>query len=72
MSTAARTSRRCRGRSGAGTSGAVLPLQGTADAAWQGDGVEGDALAERAWTFTIVRGWLGRGRFGLGELRAGG
>lgn len=50
--------------------GDILQLQGVAEVAWQ-EGPAGDALAERAWTFTIVRGWLERGRFRLGELRAG-
>ncbi len=53
-------------------SGDMLQLQGIADVAWNARGAGGDALAERAWTFTIVHGWLRRAGFGLGELGAGG
>ncbi|SFC70256.1 pyridoxamine 5'-phosphate oxidase family protein [Massilia yuzhufengensis] len=49
-------------------SGDILQLQGTAQVAWQPPGPEGDALAERSWTFTIARGWLRHSAFPL-ELR---
>lgn len=47
-------------------SGDVLQLQGRAEIAWQNAGLP-DARAERAWTFGIVRGWLRRAAFPLGE-----
>lgn len=54
------------------SSGDMLQLQGVAEVAWDARGAGDDALAERAWTFTIVRGWLRRGGFGLEELQAEG
>lgn len=46
------------------TSGDVLQLQGRAAIAWQGAPLP-DGRAERAWTFTITRGWLRRAAFPL-------
>ncbi len=47
-------------------SGDMLQLQGRAEIAWQ-DHTLPDARAERAWTFSIVRGWLRRTEFPLVE-----
>jgi predicted pyridoxine 5'-phosphate oxidase superfamily flavin-nucleotide-binding protein len=47
-------------------SGDMLQMQGRAEIAWQDDALL-DARAERAWTFSIVRGWLRRAAFPLAE-----
>ncbi|KFI08603.1 pyridoxamine 5'-phosphate oxidase family protein [Massilia sp. BSC265] len=47
-------------------SGDILQLQGRAEIAWQ-DAASADARAERAWTFSIARGWLRRAAFPLRE-----
>lgn len=48
--------------------GDILQLQGTAEIRWQADEGDSDARAEREWGFTVVRGWLRRGAFPLGEV----
>lgn len=47
-------------------SGDMLQMQGRAEIAWQ-DGALSDARAERAWSFSIARGWLRRAAFPLAE-----
>lgn len=47
--------------------GDVLQLQGIAKVLWRGDGLD-DPRAERAWEFSIVRGWLRRAALPLREV----
>jgi predicted pyridoxine 5'-phosphate oxidase superfamily flavin-nucleotide-binding protein len=43
--------------------GDMLHLQGVAEVNWQPDALPADPLAQRAWTFRVVRGWLRPGAF---------
>ncbi len=52
-------------------SGDILQLQGTANVAWDA-GASPDPLAQRAWTFTIERGWLRRAAFPLRDAGVAG
>ncbi|RZJ85053.1 MAG: pyridoxamine 5'-phosphate oxidase, partial [Massilia sp.] len=47
-------------------SGDILQLQGIADIAWQAE--LPDARAERAWRFTVTRGWLRRAAFPMRQV----
>jgi hypothetical protein len=48
-------------------SGDVLQLQGIVDVDWTAAEPERVPPVERVWRFTIVRGWLRPGAFGLAE-----
>lgn len=41
--------------------GDILQLQGMAEIKWKDHALASDPMAERAWTFRIVRGWMRRG-----------
>jgi predicted pyridoxine 5'-phosphate oxidase superfamily flavin-nucleotide-binding protein len=47
--------------------GDILQLQGVARVLWQEHGMAEDARAQRAWEFSIARGWLRRAALPLGE-----
>jgi hypothetical protein len=48
-------------------SGDVLQLQGRVEVDWRAAELERVPPVERIWRFTIVRGWLRPGAFGLGQ-----
>lgn len=50
--------------------GDVLQLQGSAKVSWRRDGLD-DPRAERAWEFSIVRGWLRRAALPLRDVSQG-
>ncbi|MEH6435107.1 pyridoxamine 5'-phosphate oxidase family protein [Massilia sp. DD77] len=47
--------------------GDILQLQGLVKLLWREDALPGDARAQRAWEFRIVRGWMRRGALPLGD-----